>query len=373
MALSILSYPNNTASVSSEMLFVVNEATKANDPVNYPDYKYIMDVYFESVLIARLKATPDPVNKFGVFDVSGLLRYYSPAYNFNPSNELPNYTDYAIADAYQVILGEEYSGSTYLNLLTDEDRLFFRSYAERPFTSSSVATTPGLLSNMPSEINNTGGVRCIVPYFTNVTGTAILEVSFKTNAGVTVGGWSIINDTMLVNHVRQIIVDNSIWQADYAQLSGLFDLRINFKCSKFDTYTLAWLNQYGAYESHSFGFVSKKQIEIEKKSYSQLPYKINASGIISYAQDNVFYGGKRDYNKLVKTQLSLTSDLLSAGEYTWLADMFKSPDVYLYSAAGWLPVRITGSNYDYRNYDNSRLSSLKFDVEFSDNYNSQYL
>ena len=119
--------------------------------------------------------------------------------------------------------------------------------------------------------------------------------------------------------------------------------------------------------------VSKKSIEIEKKSFEGLPYNINASGVVSYAANNVLYGQKKDYSKLIKTKLSLISHLLNADEYTWLADLFKSPDVYLYTSSGWMPVSISNNNYEYRTYLNSRVTPLQFDVEFTGNYNSQFL
>ena len=83
--------------------------------------------------------------------------------------------------------------------------------------------------------------------------------------------------------------------------------------------------------------------------------------------------GKREYNRVVKTKLSLISHLLSEGEYTWLADLFMSPDVYLYTSQGWIPVSIVSNNYEYRNYGNSRLVPLQFDIEFSEDFNSQFL
>lgn len=369
MALTILSAPGTTASVSSEMLFIINEATKANDPVNYPDYKYILDVYFDGNIVARMKANPDPVNKFGIFDVATVLRYYVPSYGLNVSTDK---VDYTIADQYSVELGEEFSDTMYTGMVVDSSRYFYRSYAERPYSSSGVVTN-GLLSNMPSTITSHGSnvLWNVLPYFSNVSGIADLTVTYYDAAGSVITTSTFDNSDFNANNVRQFNIENTI--ADHAILSGTFNLRIDYRCSKYPVHYIAWLNPYGTYESQTFGMVSKKNIEIEKKSFSQLPYQINPSGVVSYASNNVFYGGRRDFNKMIKTRLSLTSHLLNADEYTWLADLFKSPDVYLHTAAGWMPVTIVQSNYEYRTYQNSRLTPLQFDVEYSDTFNSQYL
>lgn len=371
MALTILSYPADRSSVSSEMLFIINEATKANDPTTYPGYKYVLDLYFDGDLIARLKASPDPVNKFGVFDVAAILRYYVPAYQLDVSS---NKVDYAVSDQYAVEIGEEYSDTMYTGLVIDSSRYFSRTFAARPFTSS-VVLSNGIASNMPTTRTELGYpvAYSLIPHYSNVTGD-VLDVSFRNAAGTVIGGISLTNDTRPINQVRQFNIDNSGNDGvAYVILSGLFDMRINYQCSKYPVYTLAWLNPYGAYESQTFGLVSKKSIELSKKSFQQLNYRVNASGEVSYQSGGVYYGGKRDYNKGVKTRLAMTSHLLSEAEYTWLADLFQSPDVYLHTSAGWMPVSIVTNNYEYRNYGNSRLTPLQFDVEFSDEFNSQYL
>ena len=122
------------------------------------------------------------------------------------------------------------------------------------------------------------------------------------------------------------------------------------------------------------GYVSKKIIELTKKDFTQLNYRLNASGEVSYEANNVYYGGKRGYATNVKIRLSLTSHLLSSDEYEWLSELFVSPDVYLDDGTGkFIPVTIGANNYEYRTYKNSRLTPLQFDIEFGDVYNSQFL
>ena len=97
--------------------------------------------------------------------------------------------------------------------------------------------------------------------------------------------------------------------------------------------------------------------------------------MVSYDQDGVMYGSRRAYNTVTKVTMNLTSHLLSDEEYSWLADLFSSPDVYMYHETldRFIPVTISDTNYEYRTYLNSRLTPLSFNIQFTDTFNSQYL
>jgi hypothetical protein len=385
MALSILSTPSDTSSVSNEMLFVINEATKANDDVTYPNYKYILDLYVDGVLVQRFRANPDPVNRLGVFDVSRVLQAYVPEYQLSVLSDI---VDYDVMLSYTVKLGEEYSDTQYLSLVTDSERTCFRTYKQRPYSSTGMVTN-GLASNMPpivttqAEPGDTVPYQ-LIPYFSNVSGVTDLTATYYNSAGVVLNSATYDNTDFVANKIRQYNIENDT--AAYCILTGPFTLRINYECTKYPVFTLAWLNPFGGYESQTFSKVSKKNIEVNRKSYQQLDYKINASGVVSYADNNVFYGRKKDYNSHVKTRIQLKSHLLNASEYTWLADLFISPQVYLYittaQTAGslpvpvpvsWVPVHITANNYEYRTYLNSKLTQLEFEIELSNDFNSQFL
>lgn len=388
MALTILTAPGNNSSVSNEMLFVIQEATKAVDPVTYPNYKYVLDIYVDGDLKARLRVPPDPTYSFGKFDVSVILRDYVPAYGLkaNYSNTTETYD---INVAYTVKLGEEYGDTLYTNLVTDSERTAYKTYAPRPFLSSDILAnaTNGMASNMPLLMTGYKDEKWkIIPAFSNATGVVFTYGVIGSDGGlisdddIVYSGQSNINQfnvgfqKVAANlALSQSQIDNSAQVA--FDLDALGSYVINLICSKHPIITLAWLNPYGGYESQSFGLVSKKTNQTMRKDFAQLPYQINASGEVSYDSNGVMYGSKRGYASMVKTILSLTSHLLTDSEYTWLADMFNSPDVYFYSATldRWVPCTIADSNYEYRTYMNSRLTPLQFTVQFSDDYNAQYL
>lgn len=388
MALSLLSYPANDCSVSNEMIFAISETTKTADPVTYPNYKFVLDVYVAGDLVGRLKANPHPTTLLGIFDVSRVLQYYVPAYGLKANYASATET-YPLSVTYHVELGEEYSDTTYTNLVTDSDRTCYKTYAERPYLSSSVIDNKvGLVcSNMPASLTGYKDDKWqIIPFFDNVSG-ATVSYNFDDGTSIIGGAGSQTytpgGSAFQVNlGFVKVAAELGLTSAQQAQVTGMqFDYdnsqvyRINYGSCKYPTVVLAWLNPYGAYESYSFGMVSKKTKEISRKEYERLPYEVNASGVLSYDSDGVLYGGKRTYNTRSKTMVNLNSHILTDSEYSWLADLFQSSDVYMYDGTldRFIPVRISDSNYEYRTYLNSRLVPLNFTIEYADSFNSQYL
>lgn len=388
--MTILNSPGNLSSVSNEMIFVVEDA-KSLDPVTYPNYKYIADVYVDGELKARLRATPDPAYSFGRFDVSVILRDYVPAYGLK-ANYASESEEYDIKKAYTIKFGEEYGDTLYTNVLVDSEREFVKTYAARPFLTSDIITdvTHGIASNMPTIMTGYKSEKWkIIPGYSNASGVLFEYGVIGSDPS---GGGLIANDSIVysgqdnINQFnigfQKLIGNLSLDQGDINDavqvtfsLDDLGSYIINLVCSKYTPVNLAWLNPYGAYESQSFGLVSKRTNEITRKDYAQLSYQMNSSGVISYDSDGVMYGSKKGYAATTKASMALTSHLLTDAEYTWLADLFSSPDVYFFSDTldRWVPCTIQDNNYEYRTYKNSRLKTLQFTINYTDSYNSQYL
>ncbi len=391
--MTILTAPGNESSVNNEMIFVTQDA-KALDPVTYPNYKYVIDVYVDGDLKARLRATPDPVYSLGKFDVSVILRDYVPAYGLK-ANYANTTETYDINVAYTCKIGEEYGDTLYTNLVTDSERTCYKTYAPRPFlTSDAVSEKAGyIFSNIPNGANvyttdHKDNKWLILPYYGNASGVTI-SYNFDDGAGNIIGAGGSFSYTtagvlLQMNFGFQKLSagltptqKESIKRLVFDVDDGLTSITytIVYACTKYTPVVLAWLNPYGAYESQSFGLVSKKQNQVSRKEFAQLPYQVNASGVVGYDSNGVMYGSKKGYASNVKVSLSLTSHLLTDDEYTWLADLFNSPDVYFFSTTldRWVPCNIADSNYEYRTYKNSRLKPLQFTINFTDEYNSQYL
>jgi hypothetical protein len=341
----------------------------------------------DSVLVARLKATPDPTYYYGVFNVAPILKSYVD-YEFQA-----NLTDQTCINPaklnYQVKIGEEYEDTLYTNLLVDSSRSAFKSYAVRPFDSSAVVTDGAWASNSPAVLNAYRSQKWLFLnyYEDDYPGGEGQNIDVVINAYLE-------NGTLLDSgqYVDRPVTDGSFLQingspykagevattdtASYytINVSGVTK-RVNLMCDgKYPLVQLAWLNQYGGYESYGFGLVSRKDMEVTRKHFAQLPYRLNASGVQTYSANGVFYGSKRGFSSEVITRLKVTSHLLTDEEYEWLKELFVSSDVYMYSdtLSKFFPVSVRENQYEVRTYANSRLKPLEFSVEF-DNYNGQYL
>lgn len=142
MAIVINTTPDSYFSAHGDLLFVVYEATKANDPVTYPDYKYVADVYVGSTLVARLKKVPQPDNKRGVFNIGDIVRNYMQLV-YNPTSGVLVAQELGLNEFFldvTVKFGEEFNFTTYLNLVTDSTRRYFNHYNGRSL---------GLLTALP--------------------------------------------------------------------------------------------------------------------------------------------------------------------------------------------------------------------------------
>lgn len=257
----------------------------------------------------------------------------------------------------------------------------YKTYAKRPFTSS-VIIANGLASNMPATVRyHRSQLYHFICYHSDVTGITNLVQTFKDESGNTLSTSTTDNSGYVAKKIRQVNIGEQALNipaaAEYSLLSGAgVSLRVDYLCDgKFTPLTLAWLNPYGGYDSQSFGFMSKKSIEVERKQFARLNYNIESNGTINYQANNVFHGSRKTFSSVAKVKMRLTSHLLNEDEYTWLADLFVSPDVYLFDATSgyFIPVMISGTNYEYRNYKNSKLTSLELEVEFTDEYNAQHL
>lgn len=375
MSLTIVNYPAGYRSVNNEVLFIVEQPTKTADPVTYPNYKFILEVYGSgNIYLGKLKAFPHPVSKLGIFDVSSILQSRSG----HALVLIDEKEDYTTEIQFYVKVGEEYGNTEYLGLITDSTRSVYKTYAKRPFVESNILAN-GKASNMPSTINcvakNKNVLYQLVPFFSNVTGVTDLTITFKNDAGSTLSTSVMTNSDFSAKHIRQFNISNTNKNVSYALLTGPFSMRINYNCTKHPVRYLAWLNPFGAYDSFTFAMSSMKSIDVERRSYSRMPYEIANGGDITYTDGNVFYGQRRVFATKTKTKMKLMSNFLTDEEYVWLADLFSSPDVCMFDeiTGYWMPVSIADTSYEYRTNLNSKLSSLQFNVEFSDDYNAQLL
>lgn len=116
------------------------------------------------------------------------------------------------------------------------------------------------------------------------------------------------------------------------------------QCSLYPNVRLRFKNAFGTWDYFNFNKVSKKSEALTKKSYKALTgtWQSSTFSYPNYQRENTQYGFQGT------TSLLVNSDFLSEDEYTWLSELIRSNDVFVYEGGVWQPVIIAESNYEYK-------------------------
>jgi hypothetical protein len=389
MAIVINSAPASYSSLHGDLIFTVYEATKATDPVTYPNYKYVCDVYIGGTLAFRAKAFPNPTNKRGVFNIAAIVRNYM-AMQFNPSGAGVLTQQLGSTEFYldvQCKFGEEYSYTLYTNLLTDSTRRFYSHYNNQIYSTATIlgSYVDAIASNRPylNSLLYTCS-KFFVPYF-SVNGTLGLSVTAYTATGTstnathtyapTAGSLQILNlSPAAINTDMPGLITTT---TDYyiVTINGTLNLRFNIADERiFTPYTIHFMNQLGGVESIDFRKLSRKTYDVEKKSYVQQPFRMDGSGAISYSNAaGVVYETGTTYSSQFKQKMRLSTELLTDKDWKWLKELVFSPLVYLQDGSYIVPVSVTNNNYEEIKFVNEKaMKPLVIDIEFGVQLNAQY-
>lgn len=365
MAITVISTPPAAASASAQCLITVYEPTKATDPVTYVNYKYVADVYINATLVARLKAFPDPVQYAGVFDIGPIVRSYFDS-NFNPSAAITG-NQYQPFISAQVKFGEEYGGTLYTNLTIDSSRTYYDTYKAGPYISNAVATTNNFATTRPqiTEVDE-NSIYALVPYMANSSGTLNYTLDGTTGSVSIAAPSGIVHFNLSKANTGQAVQSS-------LTVNGQTFIIVQYKCNqKNAAQTVAWLNKYGGYDTFDFRAASLQSIEIQRKQYTKEQYVLGPSGAVSYANGQVYTGGKQTFASRQMQKVKLRTDWLTDAAYQWLGELLSSPEVFWLKDGYFVPVTITQTNYEYKKGANQRLTNLEIDIELSGDYNTQY-
>lgn len=386
MALAITATPAAYSSLQGDLIYTVSDAAKVADPVTFPDFKFIGDVYVGATLVARLKKVPNPVTGIGIFNVGSVIRNYlstsfDPLINSLVAQEMG---DGALNLTVTLKFGEEYSLTPFLNIVVDSARVFFNNYNGRlvGITSSMLRVLNRVASNRPfigktflsSSFN-------LIPYFPTVTTPVPLIVT-------TYGGGIVLTTTFTPSVANAMQVLNvspaclnasqpgTIVPGTFMYTVQIADLTYTYMviCEPiYQAYMLHFLNQYGGFDSRIFSKVSRKTYDITRADFGKLPYTVDGSGAVSYKSNNNVYNENRStYSVQFNEKLQLNSDLLNDGEYTWLADLMLSPMIYIEDGGYFFPCVITDTNYEPKRVVNDDLTNLTINIEYGTLQNAQY-
>lgn len=377
------------APVHFDLFYVVSDP-KASDPVTYPNYKYVADIYVGGVFVSRLKRFPDPANNYGVFNVAAIVRdYVGMAFNLASGVIIAMQAGASFFSIdVQLKFGEEYGATTTYNILTDSVRTFYNYYLRLPQGSNAPLAlfTDKVATNGFKTLTGLSTLKAQVStdfLFINYFATSTTPITFSVTGNGTYSTTltpAAANDLLVlnigpafINSLRANTINSTL---DYYTVTvGTETFRVNLFCeAMFETYPIHFLHQYGGFETAIFHKISRQAVKVDKKSFGTLPYKVASDGTVNYRNGLfTYYEADYNYSTTYNHTITLNTDILTDKEYVWLEDLIVSPLVYVQMAGYFYPVKITNTDYEIRKAINEGdLSNLTITLDLGRTFNSQY-
>jgi hypothetical protein len=375
------STPPSYSSVNDPLVYVAYDAHSAS-PSTYPDYKYVAEVWINGTQQFTGKYFPNPTTNRGIMDVGAVVReYVASTLEIAAGIKAAEYGEGEWSLSVVVKIREEYSGTVGAVVLTDSTRVYFNHYNGRinSFTKLGDYTAKPLTSRGTTINLRYSAKNYFIPYFSQTTssfnvvitgGTSTRTKSITPSAANTLQLLNISVDAINTEYPGNFTTSTT----SYTVAVGGTTYTINIICDGLYTnYHLHFMNAWGGYETMLFNKVSKKTFDIQRKSYQQLAYRVDGSGVVSIATGSIMHRQKKEYAGRYTEKLSLNTDWLSDTDYQWLADLVMSPQVYFEDQYGNIyPVVLSETNYQFKQHIVDGLINLMVTVEFGNNTKTQW-
>jgi len=399
MAITINSSPDIYSSIHAPLWFVLSSTNTAQT-----NFKYVCDVYVDGNLVARLKSFPQPVSSKGIFNVAPIVRNYWASY-FKPNVVTPSAFSYTGSDIYvdyELKFGEEYEGTTYLDLTTTskfgynyiQDYLYTptspmyltpleyetqyqgnfisnRDYANIYFNKERLQTGYLFLSFLSDAENTPKNHSLDISVYngsttTNYTGAnvnfrdfALLDISPRAiNAYLAT---TAISSTTVYYDVKIKIAGNLRNTA-----------RVYLNCTQNDVVTLHYLNALGGYDTMDFTAVNRQTRNIEKSSFEGIEWEYSSNAMNRANSYGVLYGGSNQFATRQKLTYRLISDWLSYIDYLAIKELIGSAEIYLERGNNFIPVQVGTNTWTEKKRYADKTYNLELDISIANNINSQF-
>ena len=394
MAITILANPKDFAPVYNKMEYLI-ESTNSGEP----NYAYLVDIYINGsgTKTVRLRIPVRPSDSYGKVDIHRVLESALTSNVGNPSPTADEGT-YNASDSslsYIVEFGEEYGTTVvqYPNEETDISRKAFNASLEkRPFIDWDVTeyemdgVTKKFLTNMPDNhkvsLNSHGWL-----YYKEETTLSMFSVITFDSVGATIDAFKIdasttsadiqylpsspaslnnIDNANIILGAQPIITSDVAYYEVYvgapSQVSETRTFVLEESC-KYNTNTLIFQNNLGAFDSFTFYLGDTSTTNIERKDM-----KVNVDTVVG--TDIVYSMNEREkvtyYTKKSET-IKLMSDWITEAESNWLLELISSPEIYLQEGNELTAVaKIKATNYTKKKVVRDKL--FKIDVELELGY-----
>lgn len=387
--------PPEFASAHDNCIFTLHEDVKTLDHVTYPSYAYIADVYIGGSLITSLKGYPLPDTGRGWFNIGTIVRNYINN-RFMPAEGQIIAQEFGLNDFYTPVtvkFGEEYGGARFLDVLVDEERLYFNHYNGRLVNKYTILDeyVNKICSNRvyKSTKLTLDCERHYIPFFSILTDDIILEIKTYDSLGDLISDENFFTITPSQDYTNQQINISPL--AINNQIPGLIDSAVAFyeivfikevngdypatsrtikvdiyDEGKFQVHRIHFLNKLGGMESYDFHKLSRRKLQLEGQHIV----------VANYGSDGPVFSGAykpHKYDSKFTESLMLNSDNMDENTYAWLSELLVSPYILLEDSGYMIPVRITNSEYEYKKHVNEKIFNLSIDITFDQTLNAQFI
>jgi len=393
MAITVNNTPGAFQSFHEDMWYVVT-----SDNIAQTSFKYVFDVYINSVLVARIKSFPQPDTDKGLFNVAPIIRNYWASY-FQPATSQTafNHTGSGNMVSFTIQFGEDYAGTTYTNLtssagtgynyypnISEGKGAFDGTWFENGYAGVNLLTKRDLTQLQTNQSGNRLFI-CINNFASGVVYDWKLNVT-RSNGNDTTGGTFVDVSGIAVIDVSPPAINSYLggtfissatdsYTVEFEEQSVGVQALVNVTkiCQPRHTHIpLHFLNSLGGYDTMIFTLVNRESRNIERKSFEQSEWQYRSSDMFRWNQYNVFNGGAVQFNTQHTITYKLTSDWLTLTDYTWLRDLIASPEVYMENSGTFIPVKITTSQWTQKKQYVDKVYNLELDIEFGSKEFSQY-
>lgn len=368
MAITIENAPNYYNCYVQDTMWHV--ASSSNSAI--PDFKYVFDVWIDGVQKIRVKQYPEPGTSFGYFDAGPIVRN-SMEYNwFDPS--LINqdfYVNKIFKIDYDVRYGEEYSGTTTLNLTSGTTTAYnFRHDLFKRKATQIIGDFDNKFFSERSKIVNVDfNNNFFIPYH-SAGGTQYSIYGQSNNLIVTHGYGAYQYE---ITNMIDIFAEALSYNAKYVKLEtkdgylNIIDTMYFYnKCNpKYETTPIHFVNRFGLWETLHFTLVSRLTMDVERKGFERRDFNINGANVDYFDANNVYAESTIDYSNKMNWNYRLTADAMNDTDYQWASQLITSPQILMEVDGYFYPVTVKNANYEYSKYVNNRQRALEVTFEMN--------
>lgn len=390
MAITINSTPENYPSAHDDLYFVVT-----SNNVTQTSFKYVFDVLIGGVIVSRIKLFPDPTTTKGVFNAGGIIRNYLAGY-FKPNTTQTafSYTGNDLYVSYEVRFGEEYDGTTYINLASGTYKAFnfvnpmFRDFSTsyyqpkisswlttRDITATECAMGEKLYVGWMNTAGTTTNLTLTVQKYLN--GGANDDTA-RTGGAITCSSFVLfdLSPAAINAYFGETLISGSTYQYGVKVNYGgnqSAEFKIKMACNpRWTPIHLHFLNRLGGYDTFGFRLVNRQSSSVDKKKYDQMGWQYSSGAMSRYDSYKRINAGNNTFAVNESVEFKLQSDYINETDYLWLKDLITSPEVYYEQGGYYYPVGVKTNTWDQKNRIADKMFNFELTVEFAQKLNSQY-